>query len=81
MRSNIEDNISLIQRQTNMPIHEIKAKLEHHNNDYLKVIHEYFGVKDSKKDNANANANANVENVNQEIYKQLRNKLGYISNS
>lgn len=53
--------------QTTYDSETAKQKLQEFNYDYIKVIKDFMGIKDKKDDK--------VKNVNQEIYKQIRNKL------
>lgn len=62
-----ENNISMILRQTNYTYEEARAKLEECNNDPILTIKNYLGiiVKEIKIETS----------INQEIYKQLREKM------
>jgi hypothetical protein len=62
----LEKNIKIVMSQTTYSYDESKQFLLSYNNDYMKVIREYLGVKTSSK---------KITSVNQEIYKQLRVKL------
>ena len=55
--------IDLIMTQTNYTKEEAIEKLELNNNDYMKVIKEYMGICDVKKE---------IKSVNQEIFRQIR---------
>ena len=63
----IHEKIQKIIRQTDYYEDEAKDKLKEHNFNEILVIQEYFGIT-AKKPPA-------IKSVNQEIYKQLRNKL------
>ena len=63
----IHEKIQKIIRQTDYSEDKAKDKLKKHNFNEILVIEEYFGIT-AKKPNA-------IKSINQEIYKQLRNKL------
>jgi hypothetical protein len=63
----ITEKINKIQRQTNYTKEEAREKLKQNNNCYISTIKEYLGVPEKKP--------SKIISVNQEIYKQLRNKL------
>ena len=65
--SDIEEKVQIILRQTNFTDSEAREKLLEYNGDYLMVIKSYFGI-DKNKSNP-------IISVNQEIYKQLRQKM------
>lgn len=65
----LEGKISLIQRQTNYTQEEIINKLEENNNDPIIVIKKYFNINVESKSDCKPNS------LNQEIYKQLREKM------
>ena len=67
--TNLDNHIELILRQTDYTKDIAIQKLQHHNNDPLKVIKEYMGILPS------AEKKAPVKSLNQEIYKQIRSKL------
>ena len=62
----LEKNIKIIINQTTYNYDEAKEQLLSQNNDVMKVIRKYLGVKVKKKE---------ITSVNQEIYKQMRFKL------
>jgi len=62
----IEENIEKIMKQTNYSYDETKDKLIKHNNDYMKVLNEYFGIPEKP---------VKVKSLNQEIYTQIRKTL------
>lgn len=63
----LEKNIKIVMNQTTYSYDESKQFLLSFNNDYMKVIREYLGVKEQKP--------KTITSVNQEIYKQMRVKL------
>jgi hypothetical protein len=69
----IEEKIQVILRQTDLAEEVARAKLTQHNYDHMKVIREYMGIAEKK-------APTCVKSVNQEIYRQFREKLGGVSN-
>ena len=62
----IEDKVGFIERQTTYTKEEIERKLEEYNNDINKIIDEYLTIE--KKE-------VNKKDVNQEIYKEIRNLM------
>ena len=62
------EKIRFIISQTNYTQEYAKEKLMVHNGDSIKVIKEYMGVPINP-------ANKHIKSINQEIYKQIRNKL------
>ena len=60
----MSEPVDIIMRQTMYTREESLAKLSTHNNDYMKVIEEYIGVKTTSP--------TNITSVNQEKYKQFR---------
>ena len=64
--SKLKEQINLISRQTNYSEKEIREKLEEYNYDPILVIKKYLGIQEKSKE---------IVSVNQEIYKQLRNKM------
>jgi hypothetical protein len=68
----MEEKIQIIMRQTDYSEEVAKRKLIDHNNDEIKVIKEYFGIVQKPI--------PSIISINQEIYKQLRNKLNKIDN-
>lgn len=66
-----EENINIISRQTTLSRNEIIIKLIEHDNNILNIIREWNGIKNLNKQEENIKLNT----VNQEIYKQMRNKF------
>jgi len=66
-----EENINIISRQTTLTRNEIIIKLIEHDNNILNIIREWNGIKNLNKQEKNIKLNT----VNQEIYKQMRNKF------
>ena len=60
------EKIQKILRQTNYSEETTKEKLKEHNFDEVSVIKNYLGIVEKK---------TNIKSVNQEIYKQMRQKL------
>ena len=69
----IEENVQIILRQTDLTEERARAKLTEHNYDHMKVIREYLGIAEKKTPTC-------VKSVNQEIYRQFREKLGGVIN-
>jgi hypothetical protein len=65
--TDMNEKIQIIMRQTDLSKDEIIQKLKECNNDHILVIKSYFGIKSAP--------HKEVTSINQEIYKQLRNKL------
>ena len=65
--TDMNEKIQIIMRQTDLSKDEIIQKLKECNNDHILVIKSYFGIKNAP--------HKEVTSINQEIYKQLRNKL------
>jgi len=63
---NTNEKIQKIMRQTNYSEEIIKEKLKEYNFDEVSVIKNYLGIVEKK---------TNIKSVNQEIYKQMRQKL------
>jgi hypothetical protein len=63
----IDEKIQLILRQTDYTEEKADEKLKLFHYDELAVIRDYFGIPEKKR--------PEVKSVNQEIYKQLRNRL------
>jgi hypothetical protein len=63
----IYEKTQKILRQTDYSEEEAIKKLKEYNYDEILVIKSYFGITDKKSNH--------IKSVNQEIYKQLRNKL------
>ena len=60
------EKLQIVLRQTDYTEELAKIKLHDFNYDYLAVIRNYFGIAEKKE--------PAIISVNQEIYKQLRNK-------
>ena len=63
----IDEKIQRIIRQTDYSEDEAREKLKEYNFNEILLIKAYFGIIDKKP--------SPIKSVNQEIYKQLRNKL------
>ena len=63
----LEEFCQIIIRQTTYTIEEAREKLEEFNYDYIKVIKQFMGIPEKKE--------AKIKSINQEIYKQMRQKL------
>ena len=63
----ISEICSIVSRQTNYTIDEIKDKLIEYDYVYTDIIKEYMGIKKDKP--------TPIKSVNQEIYRQIRIKL------
>jgi len=64
----IDKYIQIIKTQTNYDDYYAIQKLKDFNYDYMKVIRDYMGIPEKKKNNQ-------IKSVNQEIYKQIRHSL------
>ena len=64
----IKEKVALVMRQTDYNEEKALEKLKEHEYNEIAVVKEYLGVPIKK-------AAAPVKSVNQEIYRQLRNKL------
>tara|TARA_Y100000816_G_scaffold276281_1_gene245315 strand:+ start:4379 stop:4837 length:459 start_codon:yes stop_codon:yes gene_type:complete len=64
--------IEMVMRQTNYTYGECEKKLSDNNNDYMKVIKDYYGVKEKKEE---------VVSVNQGIIKEIRKMMDNASNN
>jgi hypothetical protein len=67
-----EKNIEIILRQTNLTSDEIRELLIKNNNNVMDVLKIHYGINDKKE---NIKNKINSKSLNQEIYKQIRNKL------
>jgi len=67
-----EKNIEIILRQTNLNSDEIRDLLIQNNNNVMDVLKIHYGINDKKE---NIKNEINSKSLNQEIYKQIRNKL------
>ena len=61
------DKIKIIMSQTNYSEENAIELLLKHNDDHMKVIREYLGVKQPER--------VEIKSVNQEIYKMLRKQI------
>jgi hypothetical protein len=61
------EKIKIIIRQTDYDEEKAREKLIEFENDHIKVIKDYYGIKDNSKNT--------VKTYNQEIYKQIRKKI------
>lgn len=66
--SEIEEKVQKILRQTDYTYEIARDKLKEFNYNEIDVIKSYFGIYDKK-------SQTQIKSVNQEIYRQLRNKL------
>jgi hypothetical protein len=66
-KDDLYKNIKIVMSQTNYTEDEAIEKLKLFNSDYMLVLKDYMGIQ-RKEDNK-------VKSVNQEIYKQIRNRL------
>ena len=62
------EKIQIILRQTDLTEEQAGEKLAQHNEDHMKVIREYLGITEKK-------APEQMKSVNQEIYRQFREKF------
>jgi hypothetical protein len=67
IQDKIQDNIQMILRQTDYSKEQAHLKLIECNHDPLLVIKQFLGITEKKA--------SPIVSVNQEIYRQLRNKL------
>jgi polyhydroxyalkanoate synthesis regulator phasin len=63
--------VDQILRQTNYSQEEALEKLQERNNDVEQVILDYYSIKPKKE---------SFVSYNQEIYRQIRKKLGHVTN-
>ena len=61
------DKVKIITTQTDYDEETAESLLQKHNNDHIKVIREYLGLKEPEK--------AEIKSVNQEIYKLIRKQI------
>lgn len=61
-------NINIILNQTDMTYEDAEKKLNEYNNDYMKVLREYYGIKNNSKQNTSNDKTS----INQMIYKEIR---------
>ena len=64
----IDEKIQKVMRQTNYNEEESREKLKENNFDEIKIIKSYLGITEKKQ--------SKITSINQEIYKQLRYKMG-----
>ena len=69
----IDANIKKIISQTNYDESIAREKLQEFNNDYMKVIKDYYGIETPKT--------TPIKSINQEIYKQFRSNLDQTTKS
>lgn len=67
--TDLDNKVDIIMRQTNYSREIATEKLKVFENNEIKVIKDYFGIKETKT------TTKPIKSVNQEIYKQLRNHL------
>lgn len=67
MENNIDNQISIIQGQTNYSQIEAREKLFEFKMDHIKVIKHYLNIPEKKE--------PNIKSIQQEMYKQMRLKL------
>jgi septum formation topological specificity factor MinE len=68
------EKIEIITRQTNYTHEEASKKLMELNSDHMEVIKQYYGIPSTKK-------KLEMKSYNQEIYRQIREKLKSVSTS
>ena len=68
-KTDISEKVEMIMRQTDYDAETAEKKLTEFDNDALKVIKHYLGILDKPTEKTK------LKSVNQEIYRQLRNKL------
>ena len=61
-----ENTIQMVINQTNYDRETVIKKLEEFDNDYMKVIKDYFGI------GTKSNSNTNSKSLNQQIYGEFR---------
>ncbi len=59
----LDENIAIIIRQTDLTEEDAKKRLENHNGNYVKVLEEYYGIKKTS---------TKPSTINQQIYKEIR---------
>lgn len=67
----LAEKIQIIMRQTDLAEEQSRERLAEHNEDHMKVIREYLGIAEKK-------APEQMKSVNQEIYRQFREKFRHI---
>ena len=71
IKQQTNENVEIILRQTNYTEEEALEKLKEFNDDIEEVVKDFFGIKRKEK--------KPIVSYNQEIYKQIREKLKPIS--
>lgn len=69
----IHERVEIVKRQTSYSHDEAKAALQKNNYDVMSCIREYLEVPDKKPEPVK-------KSLNQQIYSELREKLGGVSN-
>ena len=64
----LNELIQIVCRQTELTEEEAKDRLEKEQYNYMKVLNDYFGIKDTSK-------NKNRMSTNQQIYGEIRNLM------
>ena len=64
----LNELIQIVCRQTELTEEEAKDRLEKQQYNYMKVLNDYFGIKDTSK-------NKNRMSTNQQIYGEIRNLM------
>jgi hypothetical protein len=67
----LEKKIQLVQRQTGYNEEQAREKLTLNNFDEVKCIREYLGIPSNQKEKK-------TTSLNQQIYKEIRHKLGSV---
>ena len=67
-KDDLDKHVIKVMSQTNYTEEQAIEKLKLFNCDYVKVIKDYMGIPEKKKE-------GNVKSVNQEIFRQIRTKL------
>lgn len=68
MTEPLNELIQIVCRQTELSEEEAKDRLEKEQYNYMKVLNDYFGIKDTSK-------NKNRLSTNQQIYGEIRNLM------
>ena len=68
MTEPLNELIQIVCRQTELTEEEAKDRLEKEQYNYMKVLNDYFGIKDTSK-------NKNRISTNQQIYGEIRNLM------
>ena len=69
----IDERVEIVKRQTSYSHDEAKTALQKNNYDVMSCIREYLEVPDKKPEPVK-------KSLNQQIYSELREKLGQVSN-